>query len=781
VAALLACAAAVGPTGTARGAVEINVTRVGFPTLTHGSVIRNGVWVPIIVDIALIDQAAFDGSVRVGQYDIDGDECYDTVGVHLRADTKESERLFLYALANSVRNRGRFDVEVFDEDGAAVQVVSQGALTYQAAPASRPTTIADDDILILSVSTSAVGRVADLVGQEQADLYARPLHVAHMSPADLPELWLGLEAVDYIVWDDARPEQLTPPQIAALIEWTHEGGTLLIGASRSAGALRLTKELAAVLPVDLGDVRAVGELPSVRRYLLSARGTSTRSRETPWWQTPLASPIPVVECTLRPGAERVPPVSDNTSNVVTRKPLGRGVVIFCAVTLQDLFASGGSAIEFYQELFHLNVLDSTAGAPEPVPLFRYVISAIGFARSGSLYLLTAGFFSVAYVLVATSGVWMLLGARRWRHHSWSAFAVVGLGASVLSVLLVNSVRGFGETLHQVSVIDLEAGQHYGQGTALFGVKTGTDRELDFWLPSDPLGETEPGLTNCFLRPLPPGSSPMDTDGSFADPEEYRLVASSAMIDDVRIRGTLKRFEGRWAGALGGSVSGQVTVNGRRIEEGSYIVNNLETDLTECYLLHTGLDIWQAGSFRNQGIYAYEIGLIPGGGARVDLAMLCNPPSDPETGQSTATRPTLKDAQDRWGNEFSSLIKELGALTQRDRHLVLGQEKNALMLYSTLGEYEPPPDAGVWGPKTWSRSGFRQLDMREQFRRDQVILLGFAEDPGPVRLMRRAGDRTFRPLTPDAEKSWTMYRVRIPVTLRGGRSDEEEDELDDTIR
>ena len=64
---------------------------------------------------------------------------------------------------------------------------------------------------------------------------------------------------------------------------------------------------------------------------------------------------------------------------------------------------------------------------------------------------------------------------------------------------------------------------------------------------------------------------------------------------------------------------------------------------------------------------------------------------------------------------------------------------------------------------------------EQLRRESVILIGFAEDPGPARLFRRTGDRPYAVLKPDPDRSWTMYRVRIPVTLIRGLSPEDEDE------
>ena len=153
-----------------------------------------------------------------------------------------------------------------------MQVVSQGELTFRAQPAQQPAVIADDELLILSISTGAISRVQDLVEVDQQTRYSRPLNVGHMSPADLPELWIGLEMVDYIVWDGARPEELTQRQVNALLEWVRQGGTLLIAASRTAGSLAMNDSIVRVLPVDIEEVIAVDNLPFVRRALLGPPG-----------------------------------------------------------------------------------------------------------------------------------------------------------------------------------------------------------------------------------------------------------------------------------------------------------------------------------------------------------------------------------------------------------------------------------------------------------------------------------------------------------------------------
>lgn len=766
------------------GFVEVHVTRAGFPTLQQGDVVRSGAWVPLIVDLALTDQQSFDGSVRVAQFDDDGDECYDRVDVHLRGETGGTQRLYLYALPNTLRNQGRFVVELFSDEGEPVKVVSQGELTFRAEPALRPVGIADDEVLILSVSTGTIGRVQDLVAPDRREAYSRPLHVGHVSPADLPELWIGLETVDIIVWDEARPEDLTERQLNALLEWVRQGGTLLIAASRTAGSLRLTDSIDAILPLKLGDVLAVLNLPDVRKALLTPPDEKLEDGDdVPWWEVPFDAPVPCVQGTLRVGAWRVPNERGNDSNVVTRGRVGRGHVIFSAVTLKDLFRGGGSAVDFFQELFHLRVL----GAPDQAPprrdsLFSEVTSAIAFATSGSLYLLVAAVFSVGYVLVATFGSWSILGARGWRRHSWTFFALVGIAASLLSVVAVNSLRGFGETLHQITVVDVDAGDPYGYATALFGLKTGTDRRLDLWLPSDPLGATDPTATACFLRPIPSANDALvaSTGLGFADPEEYRLVPASAVIDDVRIRATLKQFEGRWVGVVGGTMTGEITVKGLRILEGSYIVNNLGVDLEGCYLLHPVRDPARGttGS-RSADIYAYPIGTVRSDGLRIDLVSRCYQPLDDETVTQVIMRSTLANAQTQWGSEFRSVFSGLGSGWGADRGPALGQEKNALLLLTTVGEHDPKQDVGmtraVFGPQTWSRDRLRRIDLADQLMRDSVILVGFAADPGPVRLFRRAGDASYRRLEPDPEHSWTMYRIRIPVTLRRTAGEEAEDD------
>jgi len=368
---------------------------------------------------------------------------------------------------------------------------------------------------------------------------------------------------------------------------------------------------------------------------------------------------------------------------------------------------------------------------------------------------------------------------------------VALLGSLGSMVTVGSVRGLVDRVHQISIVDADAGSTYGYGTAFFGLKTGVDKELDVWLPSNWLSAQEPSATSCFLRPIPKGSDPSGASSSFADPEEYRLLPSNAEVDDVRIRATLKRFEGRWEGPLSGRLTGQVAVRSRQFTEDSYVVNELGVDLKNCYVLHPVLNPGATAGVRDTSIYAHAIGDIPSNGIRAHLAARCYQPRGAETMTQVLQRSTLAAAQQEWSNTLASMLPNV-RLNPGDRAAMgLGQEQNALLLLSTIGDFDPASlSRGVdalLGPQTWSRDRLRHLDLRDQLvagrsasgdqpgEAGSVVLIGFAEDPGPMRLFVRSGDRPYRPLPPEAWASWTMYRIRIPMTRLDASSETREPE------
>jgi len=778
--AVVACAAVLAAS-PAFGLVEVVVTRVGFPTLRSGRVVRPGHWTPVVVDLALVDQASFDGSVRVSQMDNDGDQCFDRVDVHLRAETGGSRRVVLYVPAYTERGEGSAACELLTPEGEPIQFLSAGVLSFQASLPDWPVAIPDDDVLILSVSEGTLGSVADLADLQEGQFLERTPHLAHISPHDFPEHWIGLEAVDYIVWDDARPEGLTPRQLHALIEWVRHGGTLLIAASRTAGSFALVKPLDAVMPVEINEIVGVRNVRDFRRRLLGRPSNERviRGNADAWLDTEFPVTVPVATCALRPGAARIPDVPDNDSSILTGRREGNGRIVFCGIVLRDLFSAPGDAVSFFRNVFHLRRLaDENAFGIERVSLFPNVVSAVSFSTSAGAYLLAAGLASLGYVVLATFGIWSLLRGPA-RRHSWTAFALTAVVAAIVAAAAVNALQGFGDALHQVSVIDADAGSRYGRGTVLFGLKTSAYKELDVWLPSNPLGATEPGATDCFLRPFPPFGRGGVGGATFADARAYRLLPASALLERVPMRATLKQFEGRWQGPLRGALDGSVVVAGRRITDDSFIISELGVDLDPCYLIHSALDLDNFDAARDNGIYVYDVGPVASDGQRIRLAPRCYKAADGERIDEVINDSKLALYHKDWARGFASLLADFGMRPGTAVPVELGDERTALLLISTIGDFDHASlyamRVGWRMPSSFSRSHFRHLDIREHLQPGKVdergrqihagsaVLIGFADDAGPVRLFRGAPGRDFAMLEPDPRKSWAMYRIRIPTT------------------
>jgi len=779
--ACLALLAWTAPTVPVLARIEVNVTRIGFPSMDGEDVVRGSAWAPVVVDLALVDQPAFDGWVRVAQFDNDGDEAYDLVEVHLGAETGGTRRVVLYSLPNFLQGQGKFHVEVQSLGGEAEEVVCQGELTRRPRPVRQPSAIPDDDLLILSVSNGALGRLNDLIAPEHRETYARAVHIAHISPGELPDHWIGLEAVDYILWEAASPNDLTEKQIQALIDWVRHGGMLLIMSAPGDASFGLRKSLNGILPVDIGSLYTVDALDNVYEQLLSQQGEYDPPRYVP--------PVPVVRCKARGDAVVLAREESEGSDLIARRGEGLGSVVFAGITEKNLFRGSARPIEFYRNVFLLGREDQPSEV-ESVTLFHGVISAVSFLTSGGLYLSVAALFSIGYVLLTTFGLWSFLTSRGWRHHSWSAFALMALLASAVSVFAVHSLRGFGERLHQISIIDTMAGEPYGRAMVFFGFKTPADRSLDLWLPSDAVAESEPTAGPCFLRPVPTGPDFREASGSFADPQEYRLVPGSAAIEDVRVRGTLKQFEGRWEGRLGGKLAAQITVRQEpggstldwRMTQDSYVVNELGVTLENCYLLQPLYDIhaplernrgFQKDLRRHEFMYAFRIGDLPKDAGRIFLAPRCYVPSEGQEEFRPVLDWQLKHAHNLWVLPFRGALESVTWTGEEDSKMILGNEYSALLLLSTLGEFDPVQYAtkrGMvagfmpGGMRTWSRDRLRRLDLREKLERDSVYLMGFAREPGPIRLCRRQGSRAYSSVEPEPGNSWTVYRIRIPVTL-----------------
>ena len=125
----------------------------------------------------------------------------------------------------------------------------------------------------------------------------------------------------------------------------------------------------------------------------------------------------------------------------------------------------------------------------------------------------------------------------------------------------------------------------------------------------------------------------------------------------------------------------------------------------------------------------------------------------ESGETLARfmgKSRLAQAQIEWGRNIpGGGLASIGLGPRPRVRAAPGQERNALLLASTLGEHNPGQEGGFFGSRSWSRDRLRQLDLRDRLRRDTAVLIGFADDPGFIRLFG------------------TIQSLGSPVSLRPG--------------
>lgn len=779
---------ALTATGEARIAGEI--VSVGFQArgaaAGSGRVVRLGGWTPIVVELTLEGLSAFNGRLRVAQRDRDGDVCYDYQEVvGLSADTRPIQKYTLYTLP-TVGPDGEVDirVELLNDEDERIEMVSQGRLSPFILPPERPVVLDDDQDLILEISPRQMGKIARLADPDQRVRPLHPINVAHVKPNDVPDRWLGLEAVDAIVWDEADPDALNPAQRSALAEWTLQGGLLLVATARHAAALQKSEVFKGLLPVQVGPLTTLQEAARFRNRWLGL----------PLDDTAYAEPVTLAQSSLLPipGVRRVFPapgeggLSPQTDTLIARRQVGRGAVVFVAASLRDLLDADCDAPAFFRAALEIRTMDRDELYPERT-LYEPLESTIGFARIGSGYLVFAMLFVMAYVGLSTFGSWGFLKARGWSKHNWTAFALCAAAAAVVSITAAQSIRGVGRKLHQLTIVDATAGERQARALAYFGLKTGTHSVLDVWLAENHARDPEPRLSECFLRPLAMRHVAGESRLSFADPGTYNLGPATAELWRVPVRATLKQFEGRWRGDLLGRLDASIRIVKRAFEKsakdsnavvepcfdpGSTITNRLGVDLEGCLLFQPTSNRYPLGATvigsRATGphkIIVHALGDLRDG-ETVNLAsrLYLDENGIPRTWEEW--HHALLDWHNRWAGDFARSVPGATLRAKESAIKTVRQEtyQEALLLATTLSEYDEY-NSGVTGfdqlPVMFSRQRCRSLDLSGLLTDDMVLLVGFARDPGPVSLCTRAGpDGDYKRLTP--KEAWTVYRIIIPI-------------------
>jgi len=751
-----------------QAAIVGRIINVGF-----GSGVRYyrvGAWLPIVVELRLESPPSrFSGLLRIEQPDRDRDLIATERPVTLTAGAP-ARRIWLYTLANPDGPMHPFVVRILNDAGEAVPIVSRnGVPSPWLEPPHRTNPLWGDQSLILDISPQPTQHLERLLTDERIRP-ARDLAVARVGLDLLPDQWYGLEMAEYVFWDRADASRLRPAQIAALKTWVRFGGTLILAAGATGPSLAHSG-LAELLPVEISGAAVTTE------PLSQARATDRRRRRTDRNADragPRPSPLTYCRLAPRPGAQVVATDPALEGPLAVRWSYGRGQVVFIGAEIRELFPRSREASRFLARVFPLRMKSADDpsqarvwGFAGDIDLSGLMRNVINFHETTWAYQLVALLFVAGYVLAATVLNWRWLKKRQRLHHSWLTFGLVAAGASVLSLGAVRVLHGVGRTVRQFSIIDAEAGSYAASGVGYFGVKSASHTFLDLWLPSNYLTDDPDMPTDCFLRPVPPARSLAGV--SFAAPKRYRLRPAAAILEHVPVRATLKQLEGYWNGQLSGQLQASIRIAPVKtgpdeptrwlVSQDSWIRNGLGVTLRDCYLLVARADP-VASPGRTEHIDVYEIRRIEAANRRQTMRELLYAEGAPPLRIPN----TLTSMHQAW----AARLARFGA-AQPDRQPAFEPQDyaRALMLLTTLREYAVSAGEVTTGayytvlPRPSGEIVF-WLECSDMLTKQTALLVGFADDPGPIRLCVRTGGRQggFRPLS--VSRAVTAYRIRIPV-------------------
>ncbi len=767
-AALAACAA-----GAPAQPVQGDIKSIGFQANVQARyIVREGQWIPIVVDLQAAGSEHWSGELRVEMTDLDGDRVSFAEPNVTVTGGGTLRRVWCYAVAHRSDISKPLSVDVIGVDGALVTSL----------PIPNIELISSDTLLLVDMSERPVAALRSLdsgstsyyaQGWSERRFY-RPVCVATIGTREIPDRWIGLESARIIVWDDPNPDLTSDAQLKALAEWVRRGGQLVIGVGQQWGKLSKSA-LADVLPY-------AGDKPSVETRQLPQFARRYTSDDN----TEFKSPISVTTADLAPGATAV--VLDQADsrqviNLITQRLVGSGRVIATAARLRDLFGATSSD-SFLRELVEVNLVSQKIhdGAAEALAVFRVnppvlstdLSSGIEFRRQATGLMLAAFTFVAAYILLSTFATWSYLGRKK--HLSWPVFAAFAIVASLIGSAAIGVLRGVSATVQSVSVVDLDENSPNARATVYLGYKSPNRSELRLGMEGE----------GNFLRPL---TSP-GTASSYQTPERYTANSATGELDHVLLRATLKEFEGSWHGPHDGRLRGRLIAdrtNGRLTDD-SWLQNDLGQPVDGGYVLFLDPRLSGVGGAvptrvggltkrTDRGKYwgvtsvapAVQVLAVPlgamGRGAKITQpgrAMYASFESEfqrwsansPDSAKTEPMLPTL------WTLQTGGWINSLTSITGGP----LDRSAAAAMLASTVNLYLPnresDHDFERFGTPV-STEALGDLDITHWLTNGQAVVLLSADGPPPLPVMVDG-----KPLSKSRLHGRSFYRIRMPLEYVG---------------
>jgi len=776
------------PTASRAAHLRGRVVRVGFAArgqdyLDQGTDhYRPGHWTPVLVELTNDDGDLFDGWIEVRQSDRDGDE----VVARRHATVRVTQRFFLYVPASVIQRTvgitsgvspagAPFAVRVFDADGKLAPLFDDaGDRVHALTPSRRLIAVQNEELVVLDISDRPVNQLAQLVTEIRLP---RRLVIARSSALELPDNADGLDMADIIVWDAADPSRFgDPAQRAALLEWTRRGGKLILSVSKN-WELVVKSVFGDVLPARLTGVATTTHVPELAPYLYETDNPfkEVRSLDPPLNYCPVTMNMLAGDATVvlpeRPG------LSDRL--FVIRRPCGRGEVILATSELRELFSQGQRNERFLRYLLGLRLKSVDELPRYGRDLFQPLERVIGFQLTVQVYIIFAFLFVVAYIALVTGGSWLWLQRKGMIHYAWPAFALLAVVASGFSLGAVQVVRGIGQRVQELSVVDGKADSFDVVSTSYFGLKTASHMALDLCVPSNGLAPDEAPESRGSIRPLPANPDALGYS-EYSASKPYVVISPLHELRAVPLRATAKQFEAVWRGEMGGRILAGLRRYPRRPAElspDSWVENELDTDLAHCYLLvrsaekYSQIVVYSLGDLKmGQRVTCGQVGAVLQEAAKQYAERLGRRGPSILRDRAQLIEPTPDDTW-RLPDLSTIHIKCLEAMgvavsrEDKDQEYLPFDGSDLVGALLVLSTYDGINEQRVFSGSASEvmRSQGQRLDRSSVLSGSTALFVGFSKNSGPARLcVRSTGSKRWKAMQPETAN--VMYRIAIPIRM-----------------
>jgi hypothetical protein len=394
-------------------------------------------------------------------------------------------------------------------------------------------------------------------GHERSDI------VLGITPADLPDRWMGLRELDALVWGQGDPAELRGERAVAVREWVKRGGHLIIilpGVGQT-WTNPASNDLIDIMPTVSVARKEVADL-SGYRDLVMRRKTDRDEPDRPFPKSGIVhtfKPLPDAQ----PGEAMRILNNPEGECIVARRLVGAGAVTMIGLDLNQTAFSQFQLVD--ADVFWHRILGRRGSLEPPKqsqgqrPNFQNSltnrhawlydqdipseISKKGAAAGGVLI----GFVVfVLYWLVAGPLGFGLLKFRRWAQHAWVSFVLAAAVFTAISWTGATTLRQKDVDARHLTLLDHVYGQPIQRARMWADVmipKYGTARIAITPPDEDATGKRSVNALTSWDSPVPDSAG----WGGFPDVRGYAVDTRAPDVLNVPSRQTVKQIEADWAG------------------------------------------------------------------------------------------------------------------------------------------------------------------------------------------------------------------------------------------